>query len=345
MDNQMAAAIFKKLCLLSIGGLLFLTSCVNDAGESKRIDIQLLEGSTELPAKVKLFFRVDLPEQYALTTLEPSDFEIYENGSLISGLESQAQIQRESGEFLYSSVLLLDLSGSIINNDDLPKVKEAATTFINSTLPAEQSADYGSREMALYWFDGEAEIHPLVFFTSDRDSLVQAVQNISPGISTDNSTNLNGAVVQGVELVSSRLEETRRDLDISTAGSVVLFTDGTDQAARVSTQDALNAVRDSGEDNSVFTIGLGGEIDQEVLARFGEDGAVFADNSSELNEVFQNAADILESKTNSFYVLEYCSPKRSGQHSLQLRANYEELTGSFTTTFDATGFTGGCVIN
>ncbi|MDZ7693771.1 MAG: hypothetical protein U5K69_22075 [Balneolaceae bacterium] len=40
-----------------------------------------------------------------------------------------------------------------------------------------------------------------------------------------------------------------------------------------------------------------------------------------------------------------CSPKRTGQHSLELRAVYEDMFGSFTTGFSADGFTGGCTIN
>jgi uncharacterized protein YegL len=340
--SQFRSSNLYSLVIVILISALFV-SCSSGPDEGEEIDIELIEGSTELPAKVKLFFRVDIEQEDALTTLQPGDFEIYEDGALISNLEAQAQIQREQGDFLFSTVLLLDLSGSIINNGDLPQVKQAAANFIDRALPDETEAAYGSKEMALYWFDGEAEIHQLVFFTSDKDSLTSAVQEINEGISSDNSTNLNGAVVQGVGLVESRLEETRRDLDLSTAGSVVIFTDGTDQAARVSTDEALNVVQESGGDNSIFTIGLGGEIDQDILNSLGDDGFFFAENSSELNDSFQRAADILEAQTNSFYVLEYCSPKRSGQHSLQLKAIYEEKFGSFTTSFDASGFTGGCV--
>lgn len=335
------------LCSILLSAILLFsfTSCGDNSNDGKKIEVELLEATAELPAKVKLFFRVDLGEDLLFTTLEPADFEIYEDGSLISNLESQAQIQRDPGEFLFSTLLLIDLSGSIINNDDLQKVKEAAVAFIDTSLPDANETNYGSKEMAVYWFDGEEDIHQLVFYTHNKDSLISAVNGINAGISSDNSTNLNGAVVQGVELVEARLQETRLNEDISTAGSVLIFTDGTDQAARVSTRDAQNAVKNSGGDNSIFTIGLGGEIDQDILKSFGKDGFVFAENSTDLNESFQKAADILESKTNSFYVLEYCSPKRSGLHNIQLRALYEDKFGSFTTGFDATGFTGGCVVD
>ncbi len=95
----------------------------------------------------------------------------------------------------------------------------------------------------------------------------------------------------------------------------------------------------------MFTIGLGGEIDQEVLKSFGKDGFELAEDSLALNETFLAVAERLEAESNSYYVLEYCSPKRSGQHTLELRAIYEDMFGSFETEFSAEGFTGGCSVD
>lgn len=327
---------------------LVLTGCKNnsDSQEDQEIGVDLLEAKTELPSKVRLFFKVDLSDVEENVNFDPSDFEIYENGSQISSLESQAQIKRESGEFLYSSLLLLDLSGSILNNADLPKLKEAATTFIDETMPAEGEDLYGTREMAVYWFDGEQDIHSLVFYTTDRDSLKAGIDSIDENISDDPSTNLNGAVIQGLSLMDTRVDEVREeDSDVALAGSMVLFTDGTDQADRVSTDEAMDTVNTANQEHSIFTIGLGGEIDEEVLSSFGKNGFELAEDSLQLNESFSAVAERLENESNSYYVLEYCSPKRSGEHTLQLRAVHEEMFGSFETDFSAEGFTGGCSVD
>lgn len=331
--------------VLSMFLMIIFTACDSSDNSGKEIEIELLESKTELPSKIQLFFKVDLGEDHQFTTLEPSDFEIYENGSQISTLESQAQIQREPGDFLYSSILVLDLSGSILNNADLPKLKEAATNFVNQTMPQEGESLYGTREMAVYWFDGEENIHPLVSYTPDGDSLISGIESIDKDISNDVSTNLNGAVIQGLSIMSSRLREIKEDSDIATAGSMVLFTDGTDQAGYVNTSTAVDSVREASREHSVFTIGLGGEINEEVLKTFGKDGFELAEDSLELNDTFLAVADRLEAETNSFYVLEYCSPKRSGQHTLELRATYEEMFGSFETQFSAEGFSGGCSVD
>lgn len=334
--------------ILTVLIMAILAGCSGSGNSGgKEIDVDLIESKTEPPSKIHLFFKVDLDldAEDQLTTLEPSDFEIYEDGSQISSLESQAQIQREPGDFLYTSVLMLDLSGSILNNADLPKLKEAATTFIDRTMPMEGEDFFGTREMAVYWFDGEQSIHPLVPFTYERDSLVSGIQSIDEDISSDVSTNLNGAVIQGLSVLESRLRETRQESDIATAGSMVLFTDGTDQAGWVSTSTAMDSVTAASKEHSLFTIGLGGEIDKEVLKSFGKDGFELAEDSLQLNSSFLAVAKRLEAETNSFYVLEYCSPKRSGQHTLELRAIYDDKFGSFTTDFSADGFSGGCSID
>lgn len=331
--------------ILSIFLVLNLTGCGDNDNSGEEIEVTPIETKTEPPSKVRLFFKVDLGPENQFTTLEPTDFEIYEDGSQISRLESQAQIQRESGDYLYSSMLLLDLSGSILNNADLPRLKEAATTFINRTMPEEGEELYGTREMSVYWFDGEENIHRLVPFSSGRDTLISGIKSINEDISDDMSTNLNGAVIQGLSIMDSRLKEIREDSDIATAGSMVLFTDGTDQAGRVSTSVALDSVNNANKEHALYTIGLGGEIDQQVLERFGKNGFELAEDSLALNESFLAVAERLEAESNSFYVLEYCSPKRSGTHTLELRAVYEDKFGSFDAEFSAEGFTGGCSID
>lgn len=324
--------------------LLMVSGCDSSNNAVEEIDVELIEAQSELPSKIRLFFRVDI-NQSKPVTLSPSDFQIYEDGSRISNLEAQAQIQREPGDFLYSSVLLLDLSGSILNNSDLPNLKEAATNFIETTMPQEGETLYGTREMAVYWFDGEQDIHPLVLFTPDRDSLVSGIESIDEDISSDVSTNLNGAVIQGLSILDSRLQDVRQDSDIATAGSMVLFTDGTDQAGYVSTSVAIDSVRNANKEHAVFSIGLGGEIDQDVLKSLGKNGFELAQDSLELNDSFLAIAERLEAESNSFYVLEYCSPKRAGEHTLELRATYEDMMGSFETQFSAEGFSGGCSVD
>ena len=333
-----------RLLLTIFAFSLLIPGCGRNDGPPN-IELELIEATTELPAKVRLFFRVDLGEEDLFAVLQQEDFEIYEDNSLISSLESKAQIQNEPGAYLFSSVLLLDLSGSVLNGTNLPRVKDAAESFIESVMPGQGEDAYGSREMAVYWFDGEEEIHSLIGFSVNKTDIIAAIRAVTEDISEDNSTNLNGAVVQGLGTLEARLGQVSLDPDLSTAGSMVIFTDGTDQAGRVDDRTAKDAVKSMSSQYSIFTIGLGAEIDERTLEEFGRNGFEPAENSIDLNTAFLEVAKRVESASGSFYVLEYCSPKRDGEHEIQLRALYEDRVGNFTTKFSAEGFTGGCSID
>ena len=61
-------------------------------------------------------------------------------------------------------------------------------------------------------------------------------------------------------------------------GTLVVFTDGTDRAARVAEGEMISRLDDSGYD--VFAIGVGNEIDESVLNDIGRSGYVFIRDSA-----------------------------------------------------------------
>jgi hypothetical protein len=231
----------------------------------------------------------------------------------------------------------LDLSASVTNNN-LPRLKEAAKLFVTSVLP--EGSD-GSINISINWFDGEDRLHQLHDFSSDASSLLAAIDSVTPDISTDNSTDLYGAVIKGVSRINSVFSEYRND-DIISAASIVVFTDGTDQAARYTEERALEAVANANSRISFYSIGLGSEIDENVLRSIGNNGFAFAENTNQLIETFEQIAGIVSRDANSYYLFEYCSPKRSGQHEVTISATYENLRGAVTTEFNANDFGGGC---
>lgn len=340
MDSSFFRSMLTVLLIVAFIG----TGCGKKGGGSNGITVDLIEATTELPAKVRLFFQVDLGEETNFRALTESDFEIYENNLLISSLESQAKVQNEVGSYLFSSILLLDLSGSVLNGDALPRVKDATVNYIENVMPITTDSDYGAREMAVYWFDGEEDIHLLAPFTIDRNAIIDSVRAITSEISNDNSTNLNGAVIQGLFELEARISDRNQDPRLSTAGMMLVFSDGADQAGRATEDAAISAVESLTNQYSVYTIGLGSEIDERFLTRVGREGFQLAVNSFDLNQAFLDMAREVDETADSYIVLEYCSPKRSGDHKIELRVTFEERVGRITTEFNAAGFTGGCVI-
>ncbi len=308
------------------------------------LNVSLIESKTRLPANVSILFKVDAMDDAPVAGLLPANFDVFENEKLISQFESQRNILPKVGQFKYSIVLLLDLSGSIVASENLEALKKAATSFVDAVMFAPDDPRYGEIEMGIWWFDGQADVTSLVGVTIDPEALSAGVESITPELMKDNSTNLYGAVIQGIDLTEQRLDAIVRRNVIS-AGSVVLFTDGADQANRESRSDALEAVRRSGDEVSVYTIGLGGEIDEETLTEIGREGFVSAPRIEELLPKFQEIADLVRDEANSYYLLEYCSPKREGDHTLTIRVTTEAEVGLLSTRFSAENFTGGCAVS
>ena len=97
------------------------------------------------------------------------------------------------------------------------------------------------------------------------------------------------------------------------------------------------------DDNiSFFTIGLGTEIDTQVLSDIGKTASVFATNKEELETTFNDISIKVRERANSFYLFEYCSPKRGGENNLAISVKTGSREGAVQTKFDATGFSGGC---
>jgi hypothetical protein len=299
------------------------------------------EQEVEQPANVTLFFKLEETDGAPLPGIPATTFVIRENGQEISPFESRQTIRPKPGAFTAQTLLLLDLSGSVLQTNTLARLQEAAQTFIGQIMPRPNEADFGAFRTAIQWFDGAADPHPLVDFTADIDELNAGIESLNAELSEDRSTNLYGAAIQGVNRVR---DEVNRASSAVSAGSLVVFTDGRDQAARRTLDDALNAVQNAEDEISIYTIGLGDDTDEGVLARLGADGFFKSDNLDGLVSNFQAVARSITADVNSNYILEYCSPKRQGAHDLTVAVEVNGQSGSLTNCFCADGFTGGCEI-
>lgn len=317
--------------------------CLN-LGENELI-LSIQEQFTTLPGKVSILFKVSDASGNPVSGLEASQFTIYEQGrnddcfNTISASESFARISPNSQVFRNNTLLVLDLSNSVLSNS-LDELKQASVSFIENVMPSVSSPSFN---MAIYWFDGEDTLHLLQPLTNSTADLVTAVNGITSDISNDPSTDLYGAVIKSTELAEELLTQGVQE-DLISAASVVLFTDGTDQASRYTESAALDKVNKADPNVSFFTIGLGAEIDTQVLSDIGKTFSVFAGNKEELETTFNDISLRVSQQANSFYLFEYCSPKRdgSGVNNLAIQVRDNNLQGAVQTEFDATGFTSGC---
>lgn len=330
-----------KLKILLSAVLCLLYACSGDDAENTGLIVTIEDQFVNLPSNVSVFFRVEDEAGNGVAGLTESDFTIYENGAKISEFEATRKIQPNEQVFDYHITLLLDLSGSVLGGENLSGLKSAAKSFIDEVVPAEGSVNAQAVKMEIWWFDGSENIKQLQGTSTNATTLKAAIDNISPQMSSDNSTNLYGAVIQGINIASQKLSQTRQ-LDEIASSAVVVFTDGTDQANRNTKGQALEAVKNADKDMSIYTIGLGQEIDEGTLRAIGKTSFVSAVNIGELLDRFKEIGDLINGKANSYYLLEYCSPKRNGSNQLTIEANKGALKGSSNTFFDASDFNGSC---
>lgn len=301
--------------------------------------------TTALPGKVSILFKVTDTNGNPISGLTADQFTVYEQGrnddcfNTISASESLARISPNSQVFNNNTLLVLDLSNSVLQSS-LDELKSAASSFVENVIPSPETESF---QMAIYWFDGEDELHLLNPLTSSAEELTASINGITENISNDPSTDLYGAIIKSTDIAEDLVESNNQD-SIVRAASIVLFTDGTDQASRFSEESALRAVEQANRNISFFTIGLGAEIDTDILAQIGKTASVFAGNKEELEATFNQISQRVSEQANSFYLFEYCTPKRdgSGENNLVIQLNNAGLQGAVQTKFRADGFTGGC---
>jgi len=288
--------------------------------EGECLQFTALDGSAVAPSNVTLFFTLETcGEKVPVLGVAAENFELLEGGKPISPFESHFSILPKCIGYDLLTVLLLDLSGSVFETESLEPLVEAAKTFATN-LSAEE------HYISIRLFDGRPVTELLIDFTKDKDSLRSPV---------DTSTNLNGAVVDAMELLDEKNLDSKALLF---KGALVVFTDGTDQAGLV--EDSV--VRDvvSASLHSSYTIGLGGEVDTTHLEALGKSGSFLTSSINELGAAFEESAQEVLRTSQNYYVVGYCSPKRAGNHQLQLSVT--GYTGVMNVEFDASDFETGC---
>ena len=308
---------------------LLLASAAACGGKPPGLTLTMVDSSVRKPSNVAVYFAVDTSEGEPVPGLTAESFRIYEDGNLVSQHESKQTILNPEIAAAHYTLLLIDMSGSVTESGDLPTVSAGAGAF------ADQVGQY--QEIAVYAFDGRKEIVQLSGFSKNKDAIHGGIGRLDSFQSKDPSTNLNGAVEQALIVLDRQLGRSRVPLRF---GTLVVFTDGTDHAARVPRDALYDAIDKSPHD--IFVIGVGAEVDEGELGSIGRDGLVLSKNRAEISSSFEQAAARVEAATKRYYLLGYCSPARAGVHEVIIEATVEKRTGSLSYEFNADGFRAPC---
>ncbi len=293
------------------------------------LNVKLINSQQKKPNNVWMFFTVTDGKE-PVGGLVADDFTISEDGDPISKFESKQLIQNPEVAAVMYTMLLVDVSGSITESGQADALVDAAKAF------AERVGK--TQKVGVYAFDGEEKIHSVVPFTEAQGSVQGGLEGLRKYKPKDPSTNLHGGVIEGIKTLHTELEKDKRPLKF---GTLVVFSDGTDRAARMTRAQMKDELgKDEYEDYQLFAIGVGAEIEKAGLNDIGREGTELAQDQSKVKEVFDKVAAKIEAQTKRFYLLSYCTPARKGEHEVRVEATRPnpKASGVVDYKFNADGF-------
>jgi len=217
--------------------------------------------------------------------VSPSSLQLFEDGELMQ----PDQISGEGEVGRITTLLIMDLSGSMRRGGKLDAARNAAKAYIAQLRPGDQAG--------LIAFNVETmTLQPI---TSDRASLDSAVDRLT----AEDDTAMYDALLEGIKSLEN----------VSGRKAIILLSDGYDNRSTNQLQDVLAAV-ESGS-LSISTIGLGDPanewtlygLDEEALQTLAESaGGLYgtASDSQSLQALYESYGRALQSE----YRIMYTSP-------------------------------------
>ena len=295
------------------------------------LKVTRINSEQKKPNNVWVFFTVERGDD-PVGGLEAKDFKIYEDDKLVSEFESKQTIQNPEVAAVMYTLLLLDVSASITDSGQIDHVVEAAQLFSDRVGK--------TQKVGVYAFDGSPKLHSVVPFTEAEGSVKGGIEGLRSFKPKDPSTNLHGAVVQGLEVLKEGLEREKKPLKF---GTLVVFSDGADRASLVTRDEMMEQIdKEEYAHYERFAIGIGdpAELESAQLGEIGRDGTEEGNDRAKVKESFERIATKIEAHSKRFYLLSYCTPSRKGQHVVRIEVDSEKAqgSGSLEYTFVADGF-------
>jgi hypothetical protein len=279
------------------------------AGCVSNLEVTRINSDQQKPNNVWVFYTVE-DDGEPVANLQADDFEIYEDEALVSKYESKQTIQNPEVAAVMYTMLLLDMSGSVTESGQSDLLADAAVVFSEKVGK--------SQKVGVYAFDGAEKLHSVTPFTETAGSVEGGIEGLRGYQPKDPSTNLHGAIPLALDELTEALNKDKRPIKM---GTLVVFTDGTDRAGRVTREEMLESLDDETHAHyEIYAIGVGAELEEKQLEEIGRDGTEMASDPGKVREAFEKVAQRIEDQTKRFYLLSYCTPARKGDHTVRVEA-------------------------
>jgi len=249
--------------------------------------------------------------------VDPKSIRIYENGVLMEPLEISGE--GEIGPL--TSLLVMDVSGSMNEAGKLTAAKEAALAYIDLLQPGDQAG--------VMTFNTKVQYPQPV--TEDLDQVRNAIRSLT----ADKDTAFFDALIKAEEAL----------MNISGRKAIVVLTDGLDNVSKRNSDDVLAGISEGGF--SISTIGLGDPEKKGVNAGLDEPGLMslagqaggvyaFAEDAATLKSIYENYGMLLKSE----YRITYETPAelRDGiRRSLRVEVGESDTAAAGSSEYNPGG--------
>jgi hypothetical protein len=292
------------------------------------LKVTKLQASAQRPANVAVYLSVFDKLGQPVGGLELGNFRVYEDKKLISEGKGKRALLDTGIAAQRFALLLVDMSGPMVDSEDLPELARAVGQFVDK-IGASQSVEVDL-------FDGSEEVAPLFGFGANMDTakIVAAVKAFRP---RNRKTNLNGAVYQGLGALKDQLDKATT---AEKSAALVVFTDRGDLSHSVNAAVLEERLKSTPVD--VYVIATGEKVSRPEIEAIGHNGVFISNDPKAFKKGFDQVSAKLAKVSDGRYIFSYCTPKRKGDHELQLEVAIPGDTGRLAYKFDADSFKAGC---
>jgi VWFA-related protein len=244
--------------------------------------------------------------------VDPATLQISENGQVMQPVDVRGGGEVGGGAIPVTTMLVMDISGSMEKNGKLDAAKQAAKTYVSQLRPGDQAG-----LMAYDTF-----VYSVQSVTSDIGALTAAIDGLEPG----SDTAMYNALIEAEKALES----------VSGRKAIIVLTDGLDNKSQFTADDVVTGISESGLTISAIGFGDAGVTGQTGLDEAGlkslseQTGGLysFATDVQALTAFYQQYGQSLQSE----YAITYISPAalRDGVNrglSVSLAAAGVQVTG------------------
>ena len=220
--------------------------------------------------------------------IDPATIEIYENGQLMQPVDIQGGGEVGEESIPVTTMLVMDISGSMDKNDKLAAAKEAAKSYVSQMQSGDQAG--------LIAYD--TQVYTIQPLTADIAALNSAID----GLQTGSDTAMYNALVEAEKALEG----------VSGRKTIIVLTDGLDNKSQSTVDDVTAGIGESGLTISaigfgdVSTVGQTGLNEAALKSLAEKTGGIygFATDSDALKGLYQQQSRVLQSE----HLITYVSP-------------------------------------